>query len=163
VKPVFDQVSHLKLTVLPLRATHNDTKAGNVLLYTATRKAASVIDWDTIMPGVILSDFGDMVRTFASDQYEDDPNHAHLSIRKTVLEAMIAGFLDETADLLTPAERQHLMLGGEWIIGEQALRFFTDYLAGDVYYKTAYPEHNLIRTQNQLALLHAVQRYATGH
>jgi aminoglycoside phosphotransferase (APT) family kinase protein len=150
-KPVFDQISALKRDSLPLRVTHNDTKAGNVLLDVSTDRAVSVIDWDTVMPGVVLSDFGDMVRTFASNSYEDDPHEA-VAIRKPVLEALSEGFLSETAALLTPIERTNLMLGGQWIVGEQALRFLADYLAGDPYYKIAYPTHNLVRAKNQLAL-----------
>jgi N-acetylhexosamine 1-kinase len=143
---------------LPRRATHNDTKAGNVLLDRSTGQAVAVIDWDTAMPGSVLSDFGDMVRTFVSDRYEDDPDWAHLRVRDEVLAALTEGFLGTTAGLLTPTEREHLLLGAHWIVGEQALRFLSDYVAGDVYYKTAYPTHNLVRARNQLALLRGVLR-----
>lgn len=150
-KPVFDQISHLKSSgALPLRVTHNDTKAGNVLLDSASGRAAAVIDLDTVMPGTILSDFGDMVRTFVPDRYEDDPDIKSLILRTEILDALTAGFLSETADFLSDTERAHLMLGASWIVGEQALRFLTDYLAGDPYYKIRYPEHNLMRARNQL-------------
>ncbi|MCK6691493.1 MAG: hypothetical protein L6Q97_05255, partial [Thermoanaerobaculia bacterium] len=95
-----------------------------------------------------------MVRTFAPDCTEDQAGA--LSLRIDVLEALCRGFLENTAGFLTPAERENLPLGAQWIIGEQALRFLTDYLAGDTYYKTQYPEHNLVRARNQLALYHAV-------
>lgn len=155
-KPVFDQISRLKTSgALPLRVTHNDTKAGNVLFGVNTRKALAVIDLDTVMPGTILSDFGDMVRTFAPDRREDDP--AAVVLRRDVLEALERGFLEQTGHFLTLAEKENLLLGAAWITGEQALRFLTDWLAGDTYYKVRYPEHNLVRTRNQLALLREVR------
>lgn len=152
LKPVFDQISALKNSgALPLRVTHNDTKAGNVLFDTHSHKAVAVIDWDTIMPGTLLSDFGDMARTFVPNVYEDAPAE-QLVLRSTVLDALQKGYLEETADFMQPAEKENLLLGAQWISGEQALRFLTDYLAGDVYYKLKYPEHNLVRVRNQLAL-----------
>ncbi|TNE64631.1 MAG: aminoglycoside phosphotransferase family protein [Bacteroidetes bacterium] len=154
-RPVFDTIQKLKKTGrLPQRITHNDTKAGNVLLDSRTNQAIAVIDWDTIMPGTVLSDFGDMVRTFVPDTAEDSPDTPQL--RKDVLQALCSGFLNETADLLSAEERNHLALGAAWIIGEQALRFLTDYLAGDVYYKIRHEEHNLVRARNQLALFRTV-------
>ncbi len=146
----------LKNGQIPTRPVHNDTKAGNVLLSITTGKAAAVIDWDTVMPGSVLSDYGDMVRTFVSDRYEDAPA-AELTIRKDVWEALDEGFLSATTGFLTKNEREYLDLGALWIISEQALRFLSDYLDGDRYYKTAYAEHNLVRARNQLALLAAVR------
>ena len=153
--PVFETISRMKKSgELPLRVTHNDTKAGNVLFDEKTHKALAVIDLDTVMPGTILSDFGDMVRTFAPDKAEDNPSE--VSLRHDIIAALREGFLSETADWLNEAERKHLMLGAAWITGEQALRFLTDWLAGDVYYKIHYPEHNLIRARNQLALFRSI-------
>ena len=146
----------LKNGQIPTRPVHNDTKAGNVLLSNATGKAAAVIDWDTVMPGSVLSDYGDMVRTFVSDRYEDAPAAA-LTIRKEVWKALDEGFLSATTGFLTENEREYLHLGALWIISEQALRFLSDYLDGDRYYKTDYAEHNLVRARNQLALLAAVR------
>ena len=166
-KPVFDQISGLKSSgALPLRVTHNDTKAGNVLLDLATGHALAVIDLDTVMPGTILSDFGDMVRTFVPDRYEDDPDTENLTLRMEILDALTEGFLSETADFLTVTEREHLMLGASWIVGEQALRFLTDYLAGDPYYKTNYPEHTLVRARNQISVvssLRSLRRFVSCH
>ena len=157
-QPVFEAVSRLKQRgALPTRVTHNDTKAGNVLLDTRTGRAVAVIDWDTLMPGTVLSDFGDMVRTFAPDGPEDSADAP--ALRLDALAALCEGFLRQTADFLCPEERENLPLGAQWIIGEQALRFLTDYLAGDVYYKTQYPEHNLVRARNQLALFEAVSAH----
>lgn len=154
-KPVFDAVERLKTgSDLPLRITHNDTKAGNVLLSVETHQAVAVIDWDTVMPGTALSDFGDMVRTFAPDCHEDGPGP--VALRTDVLQALCKGFAAATAGFLAKTELENLPLGARWIIGEQALRFLTDYLAGDVYYKTRFPEHNLLRARNQLNLLEKV-------
>ncbi len=156
-KPVFDKISRLKKSgELPQRVAHNDTKAGNVLFDLDSRKALAVIDLDTVMPGTLLSDFGDMVRTFAPDCTEDAPTTP--ALRSDVLDALTKGFLEETEGFITTTEKENLMLGAAWIVGEQALRFLTDWLAGDVYYKINAPEHNLVRARNQLALfkcLHA--------
>lgn len=154
-KPVFDRISRLKKSGdLPLRVTHNDTKAGNILFDNDSHRALAVIDLDTVMPGTVLSDFGDMVRTFAPDRQEDAPEEVRL--REDVLDALQRGFLEETGDFLQPAEKENLISGAAWIAGEQALRFLTDWLAGDVYYKIRHPEHNLVRARNQLALLRVV-------
>jgi aminoglycoside phosphotransferase (APT) family kinase protein len=151
-RTVFEAIARLKETgQLPVRIVHNDTKAGNVLLSHHNGKAVAVIDWDTLMPGTVLSDFGDMVRTFAPDHYEDEPGE--VAVRPLALQALEEGFLEGIGSALTPAERQHLHLGARWIVAEQALRFLTDYLNGDTYYKIRYPEHNLVRARNQLSLL----------
>jgi Ser/Thr protein kinase RdoA (MazF antagonist) len=156
-KPIFEKISLLKKSgALPLRVTHNDTKAGNVLFDSKSRKALAVIDLDTVMAGTLLSDFGDMVRTFAPDRREDDP--AAPALRREVLDALQRGFLEETGDFLTEIEKENLLLGALWITGEQTLRFLTDWLAGDVYYKIRFPEHNLLRTRNQLALLGKLEK-----
>ncbi len=156
-QPIFQKISQLKSNgLLPLRVTHNDTKSGNVLLDATTRQAVAVIDLDTVMPGTILSDFGDLVRTAAPNCYEDEPDIDILAVRTDILAALKAGFLMETQDFLTKTEIAQLDLGGQWIVAEQALRFLTDYLAGDVYYATRYATHNLVRAQNQLALLSAL-------
>jgi Ser/Thr protein kinase RdoA (MazF antagonist) len=158
--PIFKKISTLKHKgKLPLRATHNDTKAGNILLDRETGKPVAIIDWDTIMPGTVLSDFGDMVRSLSSNLSEDDPNIEKMKLQETVIQSMCAGFMKATDGFLTPSEKENLFLGGQWIIGEQALRFFSDYLAGDVYYKTKYENHNLIRTQNQLALFKKITAF----
>jgi len=151
-KPIFDLISYLKKTAaLPLRVAHNDTKAGNVLFDRSSLKAIAVIDLDTVMPGSLLSDFGDMVRSFTPDCAEDAEENPIL--RKDVLNALTTGFMEETSFFLTTTERENLMLGAEWMVAEQALRFLTDWLAGDVYFKVNGPTHNLIRSRNQLALL----------
>ena len=154
-KPLFDRISKLKSSgALPVRVTHNDTKAGNILFDRHSNKAAAVIDLDTVMPGVILSDFGDMVRTFVPDRREDAPGE--VSTRPEMLRALLEGFHSSTSGFLNDTEQELLVTGGAWITGEQALRFLTDWLAGDVYYKILHPEHNLLRSRNQISLFNAL-------
>lgn len=158
IKPVFDEIQRLR-QYLPLRVTHNDTKAGNILMDTTTQKAVAVIDWDTVMPGLILSDFGDIVRTFVPNGPEDAASRG-LQMRQEILDALLNGFLSETEAFLSSEEKAQLLLGGQWMTGEQALRFLTDYLAGDIYFKVQDVGHNLRRTQNQLRLLKLLQASA---
>lgn len=154
-KPLFDRISELKSSgALPVRVTHNDTKAGNILFDRQSNKAVAVIDLDTVMPGVILSDFGDMVRTFVPDRREDAPGE--VSTRPEMLRALLEGFHSSTSGFLNDTEQELLVTGGAWITGEQALRFLTDWLAGDVYYKILHPEHNLLRSRNQISLFNAL-------
>lgn len=156
-KRVFDQISLLKQSgQLPLRVTHNDTKAGNILFHQKTLKALAVIDLDTVMPGTVLSDFGDMVRSFAPNAPEDSKDMPQL--RLEVLDALKQGYLEATGEFLGKIERENLMLGAAWMAGEQALRFLTDWLAGDVYYKNSLPGLNLLRARNQLALFGSIEQ-----
>ena len=138
---------------LPLRVTHNDTKLSNVLLDNVTGEAVAVIDLDTVMPGSVLYDFGDAIRTGAASVAEDDPEVEKMHFLKEYFDAFKQGFLEKCGDILLPAERDNLMLGALVITYEQGLRFLADYLNGDTYYKTAYPEHNLVRTRTQIRLL----------
>ena len=143
------QMSHL---TLPRRITHNDTKISNLLFAPDRRTPVAVIDWDTIMPGTVLSDFGDMVRTFCNDAAEDEADLKKVKFNRDYYIAAEKGFLAETQNMLTPAEKENLYAGARRVILVQAMRFLTDFLAGDVYYKTTYPEQNLLRVRNQLAL-----------
>lgn len=141
------------LPEIPVRATHNDTKINNVLFRTSTGKGICVIDLDTAMPGTVLSDFGDMVRTFTNSGDEDESDLKKVFFRPDIFREMTRGFIKGVQGILKPVERNSLVLGGELIIFMQAVRFLTDYLSGDTYYKIEYPEHNLVRTRNQLKLL----------
>ncbi len=152
-KAIFKNVAALKL---PLRAIHHDTKINNLLFDKTTMKAAAIVDLDTVMPGIVLSDFGDIVRTFASTADEEEKDFSKVEMRTDIYEALSEGFLSEMGNLLTDTERQHLSLGGPWITLMQALRFLTDYLNGDVYYKTKYRTHNLARAKNQLTLFRSI-------
>ena len=141
---------------LPIRICHNDTKIGNVLFGQKKEKAIAVIDWDTLMPATILADFGDMVRTFATAGKEDEADLEKVYIRPEILEAIEHGYVAGMGDLLTPVEKTHLLDGAKWMILMQAMRFLTDFLLGNAYYKIAYEEHNLVRTRNQIRLFQSL-------
>ena len=161
-KPVFDRIESLKKSgLLPVRVVHNDTKAGNILFDKTSHKARAVIDLDTVMPGTLLSDFGDMVRTFTPDRAEDAEGKPLL--RENMLEALLAGYLSQTQDFLHITERNNLMLGAAWMAGEQCLRFLNDWLEGDVYYKTTFPKQNLMRARNQAELFQAILPYVEAN
>ncbi|MCU0346828.1 MAG: aminoglycoside phosphotransferase family protein [Saprospiraceae bacterium] len=150
---IFKQVAELGL---PRRAIHHDTKINN-LLFDSNASLTSptpvgVIDLDTVMPGIVLSDFGDLVRTSTSLADEDEADLTKIKFRKPIYDALLEGFLSEMGELLTPAERHALPLAGPWLTLMQAVRFIGDYLVGDTYYKVKYPTHNLVRGRNQLAL-----------
>ncbi|MGI6696446.1 MAG: phosphotransferase enzyme family protein [Christensenellales bacterium] len=144
--------------VLPLRVTHNDTKSNNVLLDQKTGKALCVIDLDTVMPGSSLYDYGDGVRFGASDAREDEPDVSRVSLNMDKARAFTRGFVQETAGFLSDEELSRLPLGIKVITAELAMRFLTDYLDGDPYFKVDYPEHNLVRARAQMALLKDIER-----
>jgi len=138
---------------LPWRVTHNDTKLDNVLLDTVTGRGLCVIDLDTVMPGSLVYDFGDMVRMGASAAAEHEPDLDKVFLDVARFEQMALGYLGEVHGLLAAVER-NLLVFGVWLITfEQALRFLTDYLNGDTYYRVAYPEHNLVRARAQIKML----------
>ena len=141
---------------LPLRLTHNDTKINNVLFHEKSLKGICVVDLDTLMPGTWLSDYGDMVRTFVPTVSEEEPDCTKVELRLDYFEAMTKGFLKALGPQLASIEREHLLFGAKAIIFEQALRFLTDFLEGDVYYPVKYPEQNLNRAKNQIRVLEQV-------
>lgn len=136
---------------LPLRVTHNDTKLNNVLLDKDTRKSLCVLDLDTVMPGLSLYDFGDSIRFGAATAAEDEKDLSKMSMDLHLFEIYTKGFL-EAATTLTDREVELLPLGAFVITLELATRFMKDYLDGDVYFKVAYPEHNLVRARAQMKL-----------
>jgi N-acetylhexosamine 1-kinase len=138
--------------VLPLRVTHNDTKINNVLFDKETDDALVVIDLDTVMPGLVGHDFGDAVRFAANLVEEDCPEPEKAGVNMDVFRAFAEGFLSKTAKSLTQPEIDTLALSCLALTCELATRFLADYIAGDVYFKTNYPEHNLVRTRCQIAL-----------
>ena len=144
--------------VLPLRVTHNDTKSNNVMLDKATGKAICVIDLDTVMPGSVLYDYGDAIRFGANTAAEDEPDISKISLDLDKARAFTEGFMAETNGFLTEAELRRLLLGIKVLTGELAMRFLTDYLDGDLYFKIDYPEHNLVRTRAQIALLKDIEK-----
>lgn len=144
---------------LPLRVTHNDTKLNNVLLDDTTHTALCVIDLDTVMPGSALYDYGDAVRYGACTAAEDEPDTDKIGFDMTLFAAFTKGFLSATAGRLTDTELRLLPLGIQVITCELAMRFLTDYLDGDKYFKIAYPEHNLVRARAQMKLLTEVEAH----
>ncbi len=138
---------------IPLRVTHNDTKLNNLLIDRDTGRAICVIDLDTVMPGFTMNDFGDAIRSGAITAEEDEPDLSKVHCDLKLYEAFTKGFIEGCAGNLTPHEIEILPMGALGITYEQALRFLTDYLEGDPYFKTAYPDHNLVRTRTQVKMV----------
>ncbi|MES9959648.1 MAG: aminoglycoside phosphotransferase family protein [Sedimenticola sp.] len=136
----------------PLRTVHNDTKINNVLFDASTGDALCVVDLDTVMPGLALHDFGDLVRSAASVASADG-----LRLDITLYEALLRGWVDGTGEILTRDERSMLWIAPQVITLELAIRFLTDHLEGDRYFKTDHPTHNLERAEQQLSLLRSMQ------
>ncbi len=138
---------------LPLRVTHNDTKISNILMDEKTKEGICVIDLDTIMPGLSLYDFGDAIRSGATHALEDEKDLSKVYVDLEFFEAFTKGFLEGTNSTLTKNEIEMLPMGAKVITLEQGIRFLTDYLDGDIYYKTSYEDQNLDRTRTQLKLV----------
>jgi Ser/Thr protein kinase RdoA (MazF antagonist) len=141
---------------IPIRPVHNDAKIANVLLDEGTGEPICVIDLDTVMPGCALYDFGDLVRSGASPTAEDEEDGSRIGVRLDLFEAVARGYREAAGGLLTRHERALLGFAGRLITLEQAVRFLTDHLEGDRYYRIARPGHNLIRCRAQLALLRSL-------
>ncbi|MBR1808033.1 MAG: aminoglycoside phosphotransferase family protein [Paludibacteraceae bacterium] len=136
---------------LPKRINHCDTKVNN-MLFDDHGKPMCIVDLDTVMPGFVFSDFGDFMRTAANTGAEDDSDLNNIHVNMQVFAAYTKGYLSQ-ARFLTPTERNMLPYGCRLLSYMQTVRFFTDWLNGDTYYKILYPEHNLVRTRAQLRLL----------
>jgi len=147
----------LESSQIPIRVVHNDTKINNVLLDKDTLKGIAVVDLDTIMPGTVLFDFGDMVRTFISPAEEDEQDLSKVELRLNIFEAIASGYLSELKDLLTKAEINNLVFGGKVMTFMIGLRFLTDFLQGDIYFKTTREKHNLDRCRTQFKLLTEIE------
>ena len=143
---------------LPKRICHCDTKVNN-MLFDREGRVLCVIDLDTVMPAYVFSDYGDFLRTAANSVAEDSPELDSIAFRWDIFEAFTRGYLESAASFLTPVEREHLPFAVALFPMMQAVRFLTDYLNGDTYYKIRYPEHNLVRTRNQLRYFQQVQAY----
>jgi Ser/Thr protein kinase RdoA (MazF antagonist) len=137
---------------LPRRVTHNDTKFNNVLIDDITGEGICVVDLDTVMPGSALFDFGDFVNTSASNGAEDERDLEKVSLNLDYFDAIVRGYLQETQGVLTPQEREWLPFSAWLITFELAMRFLTDYLNGDVYFRIHRPGHNLDRARSKFAL-----------
>lgn len=139
---------------LPKRICHCDTKVNN-MMFDSDGRVLCVIDLDTVMPSYVFSDFGDFLRTAANTVAEDSPDTASVAFRMDIFKAFSQGYIAGTKSFLTPLEKENLPYAACLFPFMQAVRFFADYIGGDTYYKTAYPEHNLVRTRNQMALFHS--------
>lgn len=139
--------------IIPVRVTHNDTKLNNVLFKEKEIKYICVVDLDTVMPGTVLYDYGDMVRTFTSPVEEDEPDPEKVLLRTDIFEALTNGYLGALKDSLSTGEKEYLLFGAKVMLLMIGTRFLTDFLEGDHYFKIARKEHNLIRSRNQFALL----------
>ena len=141
---------------LPIRIAHNDAKINNVMLDDETGKAVCVIDLDTVMPGLVHYDFGDMVRTMTATAAEDETDLAAMQMDIGLYETLLDGYLGAVGDLLSQTEIERLPDAGWIITVETGLRFLTDYLQGDRYFRTSRPEHNLDRCRTQFALARSI-------
>ncbi len=138
---------------LPLRVTHNDTKLNNILFDNVSDKGICIIDLDTVMPGLSLYDFGDSIRFGANTAAEDEKDISKVSLSLELYEAYVKGYLSSAKNALTDLEKELLPFGAKIMTYECGIRFLMDYLNGDVYFHTEYPEHNLVRARTQFALV----------
>ncbi len=135
------------------RVIHHDAKINNVLFDIGTNKALCVIDLDTVMTGYYISDVGDMLRTYLSPASEEEPDTSLVQIREEYFYEIVKGYLSEMQSELSPGEIQYFVYAGKFAIYLQLIRFITDYLDNDRYYQVKYPDHNLVRANNQAVLL----------
>jgi len=150
---ILSQMNELKDRQIPLRVCHNDTKLNNCLLSKSGQNFEHIIDLDTLGPGSVLYDYGDLMRTVLSPTAENEVQADHINIRKDYLDALRKGFIQGTGDTLSSIEIENLEFGGLYMSYIMGVRFLTDYLNGDVYYKTSFENENFIRSRNQFTLL----------
>ena len=143
---------------LPERVTHNDTKLNNVLLDDDTGEGICVIDLDTVMPGLVAYDFGDMVRTMTCSAAEDERDLSEVAMEFELFDAALRGYLEGAGSFLTEREHKSLIVGAKLIVFEQGIRFLSDHLAGDAYYKVSRPGQNLDRCRTQFKLLESIEQ-----
>ena len=151
-------VDQLAAGVLPLRVTHNDTKLNNVLIDEATGKGICVIDLDTVMPGLSAYDFGDSIRFGANDCAEDEPDQSKVHFSLHLYEVFTKGYLSAAGSAMTEAERKSLPWGAKLMTLECGIRFLTDYLEGDHYFKISRPDQNLDRARTQFTLVQGMEK-----
>lgn len=138
---------------VPLHVTHNDTKLNNVLFDAQSNDAICIIDLDTVMPGLVHYDFGDAIRFGANNAAEDEQDLSKVSLNLDYFKAYAKGFINEAGESLNACEIGHLAFSAKLMTLECGMRFLTDYLNGDTYFKTDYPQHNLVRARNQFKLV----------
>lgn len=143
---------------IPERITHNDTKFNNVMLDVETGEAVCVVDLDTVMPGCVLYDLGDMVRTTTSPTVEDELDLSKVHMRMPVFKALVRGYLETAGSFLTKQERALIAFSGKLITYTIGIRFLTDFLSGDTYFRVHRPHHNLDRCRTQFKLVESIER-----
>ncbi|MCX6243551.1 MAG: aminoglycoside phosphotransferase family protein [Bacteroidetes bacterium] len=144
---------------IPLRVTHNDTKFNNIL-FSDDNRAMGIVDLDTVMPGYILYDFGDAIRTGANPAAEDEKDLSKIHIDLELFDAYAKGYLETAGHFLNPIEISHLAFSARFMTYIIGLRFFTDHIDGDRYYKITFPGHNLQRARAQFKLLESMEENA---
>jgi hypothetical protein len=155
VNVILDAMAKKKI---PERITHNDTKFNNVMLDTVTGEAKCVVDLDTVMPGCALYDFGDMVRTTTSPTLEDEQDLSKVKMQMPMFKKLAEGYLATAGRFLTRAERALISFSGKLITFEIGIRFLTDHLSGDTYFRIHRPDHNLDRCRTQFKLVESIER-----
>src|SRR5262245_47398786 len=143
---------------IPERITHNDTKFNNVMLDVVTGQAMCVVDLDTVMPGCALYDFGDMVRTTTSPTLEDELDLQKVQMRMPMFKALARGYLENAGPFLTKGERNLIAFAGKLITFTIGIRFLTDFLSGDTYFRVHRPFHNLDRSRTQFRLVESIEK-----
>jgi hypothetical protein len=148
----------LKNKTIPERACHNDAKINNILIDDASSRALCVIDLDTVMPGTVLFDLGDLIRTVTNKAAEDERDLSKVDFDLCFFRALLNGYLSSAGEFLVPGERELLFESGRCVTQIMGLRFLTDYLEGDHYYRVARPDHNLDRCRTQIALIESMDK-----
>src|SRR5438309_5270821 len=143
---------------IPERITHNDTKFNNVMMDVLTGEAMCIVDLDTVMPGCALYDFGDMVRTTTSSTLEDEPDLSKVKMQMPMFKKLAQGYLSAAGQFLTKAEKSYIAFSGKLITFEIGIRFLTDFLSGDTYFRIHRPAHNLDRCRTQFNLMQSIER-----
>jgi hypothetical protein len=143
---------------IPERITHNDTKFNNVMLDVLTGQAMCIVDLDTVMPGCALYDFGDMVRTTTSPTLEDEQDLKKVKMQMPMFKKLAQGYLSTAGSFLVQAEKDLIAFSGKLISFEIGIRFLTDFLSGDTYFRTHRPGHNLDRCRTQFKLVESIER-----
>ena len=157
-KEMLDFWSLVEDGTIPTHVTHNDTKISNILFDKASGNVLCAIDLDTVMSSTSLNDFGDAIRSYTNTGAEDDKNLDNVEMSIEMFKAYAEGYLSQQKATMVQSELDYLAFSGRYITFEQVLRFLMDYIDGDKYYKTAYPEHNLVRTHAQYKLLQSMER-----
>jgi hypothetical protein len=158
-EPIVDNILNaMARRKIPERITHNDTKFNNVMLDVLTGEAMCVVDLDTVMPGCALYDFGDMVRTTTSPTLEDETDLSKVKMQMPMFKKLAEGYLATAGQFLTKTEKSYIAFSGKLITFEIGIRFLTDFLSGDNYFRIHRPDHNLDRCRTQFKLVESIEK-----